>query len=79
MKIFDFLCAPKCNYTSDSDTKGFISQIDVLTQDTDLSAYDVFMLGVQEKEHANKIIASDSIRLQFLNFSETSKKNFDLK
>lgn len=75
MKIFDFLCAPKCNYTSDSDTKGFISQIDVLTQDTDLSAYDVFMLGVQEKEHANKIIASDSIRLQFLNFSETSKKN----
>ncbi len=75
MKISDFLSAPECDYTHNSDTKNFISQIDVLSQDTDLSVYDVFILGVQDATQANKNSTSDSIRQQFFNFFETSKKN----
>ncbi len=74
MKISDFLSAPECDYTHNSDTKNFISQIDVLSQDTDLSVYDVFILGVQDATQANKNSTSDSIRQQFFNFFETSKK-----
>ena len=73
MEIFDFLSPSTCNYTYSNSSKNFVSQIDVLTQDTDFSKYDLFLVGIQENNHAEESAVSDILRTQFSFFSVTSK------